>query len=346
MVLSSELRRPQWLAAAALWIAGLLIAGALPAPAHAQPAEPGAPLVLAHYYIWFDASSWNRAKTDYPALGRYSSDEASIMRRHVEMAQAAGIDGFIVSWKSTLVLDDRLQQLADIAEELDFKLAVTYQGLDFNRDRLPVDRIGEDLDIFIETFADQPAFDLFERPLVVLTGTWEYSVDELALITDSRRDDLTILASEKNVDGYERVAEVVDGDLYYWSSVNPGTNPNHTEKLRAMGDAIRRHGGYWIAPAAPGFDARLVGGTTVVERNEGATLRAEWQAALNSIPDAIGIISWNEFSENTHIEPSLEEGTTALGLRRGSFPAVRRGLQSESRGRSCTGALGRPRCSP
>src|SRR5215213_1398445 len=31
--------------------------------------------ILAYYYIWFDVKSWDRAKTDIPLLGRYSSDE-------------------------------------------------------------------------------------------------------------------------------------------------------------------------------------------------------------------------------------------------------------------------------
>jgi hypothetical protein len=35
-------------------------------------------------------------------------------------------------------------------------------------------------------------------------------------------------------------------------------------------------------------------------------------AALQSSPDAVGIISWNEFSENTHIEPSVTYGREAL----------------------------------
>ena len=46
--------------------------------------------VLAFYYIWFDTRSWNRAKTDYPLLGRYSSDNADVMRQHVEWAKEAG----------------------------------------------------------------------------------------------------------------------------------------------------------------------------------------------------------------------------------------------------------------
>jgi hypothetical protein len=68
----------------------------------------------------------------------------------------------------------------------------------------------------------------------------------------------------------------------------------------------------WIAPAAPGFDARLIGGTRVVERNEGDTLLQQLETALRSSPDAIGLISWNEFSENTHIEPSQNYGVRYL----------------------------------
>ncbi len=71
-----------------------------------------------------------------------------------------------------------------------------------------------------------------------------------------------------------------------------------------MGQAVHTKNGLWIAPAAPGFDARLVGGTRVVERQDGATLRRQMDAAIKSSPDAVGLISWNEFSENTHLEPS------------------------------------------
>ena len=36
------------------------------------------------------------------------------------------------------------------------------------------------------------------------------------------------------------------------------------------------------------------------------------EAALQSAPDAIGLISWNEFSENSHIEPSKKYGSQYL----------------------------------
>jgi len=268
--------------------------------------------VLAYYYIWFDPQSWDRAKKDYPLLGRYSSDDADVMRRHIEWAKAAGIDGFIVSWKSTEKLNRRLDQLVKIAEEENFKLAINYESLDFDRNPLPPEQVDADLNYFVKHYADNSVFDLFEKPMVIWAGTWEFSLDEIKSVTQTKRNNLLILASEKNVEGYQRLAECVDGDAYYWSSVNPDSHSSYLDKLTAMGETIHQNGGLWIAPAAPGFDARLVGGTSVVERKNGQTLKTELNTALQSLPDAIGLISWNEFSENSHIEPSQTFGNLYL----------------------------------
>lgn len=281
--------------------------------AAAQMDVPPIP-ILAYYYIWFDIKSWDRAKTDYPLLGRYSSDDAEVMRQHIEWAKDAGIDGFIISWKSTEKLDPRLEQLVELANQEDFKLVIIYQGLDFYRNPLPVDRIAQDLDYFIAHYVDNKAFDLFEKPVVIWSGSWEYSWEEVESVTRDRREKLLILATEKNVEGYQRLANLVDGDAYYWSSVNPDTHPSYPEKLKAMAEAIHANKGIWIAPAAPGFDARLVGGTSVVDRKDGQTLRTEMNTAFQSAPDAIGLISWNEFSENSHIEPSQNYGSHYLNV--------------------------------
>jgi len=83
--------------------------------------------VMAYYYIWFDGErSWQRAKRDMPLLGPYSSDDPAVMQQHIRWAQDAGIDGFIVSWKGTEVLDRRLEQLATLADEAGFALWVIY----------------------------------------------------------------------------------------------------------------------------------------------------------------------------------------------------------------------------
>jgi phospholipase C len=312
-------RRPAGLVTGLVIAATVLIAAA-PAASAAVPPDR----LFSYYYIWFNTGSWNRAKTDYPVLGRYSSDDRDVMRKHVQWAKRAGIDGFIVSWKSTPVLNRRLRRLAEVAEAERFKLLVIYQGLDFEREPLPATRVRHDLDVFVRRYAHARAFDVFEKPLVIWSGTWRFTRPEIASVTKPSRRSLLVLASERNVEGYGRVDDLVDGNAYYWGAVNPSTYPGYPEKLAAMGAAIRARGGLWIAPAAPGFDARLVGGTSVVKRRNGTTLRTQLDAATRSAPDAIGLISWNEFSENTHVEPSERYGSHYLDVVadvRGATPA-------------------------
>ncbi len=296
-------------------LCAVILAAATAHTATAAPAAASARVpILAYYYIWFDSSSWNRAKIDYPLLGRYSSDDASVMRQHIKWAKAVGITGFLVSWKDTDVLDRRLQQLTDIAEQENFKLGIIYEGLDFTRSPLAATKVASDLDYFIQHFANRRPFQLFPKPLVIWSGTWQYSTDDIASVTQNRRSSLLILASERSAGGYLRLAKLVDGDAYYWSSVNPDTMSGYQAKLVGMSQAVHQYHGIWIPPAAPGFDARLIGGTSVVDRKNGDTFRTQINTAMSSSPDALGIISWNEFSENSYIEPSRQYGSQYLDI--------------------------------
>ena len=309
----------------AVGLALVSVAAADPAPAATLPSAPSSAIlplasapdavpVLAYYYIWYDPSSWNRAKTDHPRLGRYSSDDAAVMEQHVAWAQEAGIQGFIVSWKWTDRLDRRLEQLATIADRRNFQLWIMYQGLDFQREPLPVDQVDMDLQHFLETFARHPSLNPVDgKPAIIWSGTWKFATADVRSVAATFRPHMLVLASERNVAGYQRLSGGVDGNAYYWSSANPAAKPARYEgKLRAMGEAVHADGGLWIAPAAPGFDARLVGGTMVIPRDGTATLQREIGVALRSSPDAVGLISWNEFSENTQIEPSERYGDAAL----------------------------------
>jgi hypothetical protein len=250
-----------------------------------------------------------------------------VMRQQIVWAKQAGIDGFIVSWKHTPTLDRRLSRLIDVAQAENFSLEIIYQGLDFSRKPLPVLRVAGDLQFFVKTFAARTPFHVFSKPLVIWSGTWMYSAADIESVSRVVRHGILVLASEKNVDGYDRLAGSVDGDAYYWSSVNPDTNPGYLEKLTDISNAVHRGGGLWIAPAASGFDARTIGGTTVVDRQNGAVLEHELTTANASAPDAIGVISWNEFSENSQIEPSVKYGFRYLQVlastlgRQPSFPA-------------------------
>jgi hypothetical protein len=299
--------------AAAWCVAIVLSLGHLTPTAAAEPSQDtGHPPVLAYYYQWFSHKSWNRAKIDFPLAGRYSSDDISIMKRQIDEAKSAGIEGFIVSWKSSTTNNRRLEALMKVARAANFKLAVIYQGLDFSRKPLSVQRIADDFELFKRRYASDPVFDIFAKPLLIWSGTWEFSASDIERVTTPMRDSALVLATEKSPQGYQRVARSFDGNAYYWSSVDPQTTGRYQERLVAMASTVHEYGGLWIAPFAPGFDARLIGGAREVPRRDSQTLRMEYNAAVSSAPDALGLISWNEFSENTHVEPSERYGNSAL----------------------------------
>jgi len=279
-------RSPVALGAGAALVAGVLSLVVLGPPAgppasyvahaattsSAAPKPSTGPPVFAYYYIWFDPASWDRAKIDVPALGKYSSDDPKIMRQHIQEAKRVGITGFIVSWKQSATLDRRLATLIDVAQSEHFSLAMIYEGLDFYKRPVRASRVAADLDYFTRVFAPRTPFRGFSKPLVIWSGTWKFSTADVTRVTRPVRGRVLVLATERNVKGYERLAGSVDGDAYYWSSFNPDTFPGYSQKLDVLATAVHHRHGLWIAPAAPGFDARKIGGTSVVPRDQGRTL--------------------------------------------------------------------------
>lgn len=132
---------------------------------------------------------------------------------------------------------------------------------------------------------------------VIWSGTWEFSTEEIAAVSDLYRDQLTLLASEKDREGYERVAAHVDGDAYYWSSVDPETTPGYAEKLADMSAAVHEHDGVWIAPAARGFDALgvladvLVGEPVAFPRTPAASDGGSADTPLPSAMVVLGLVA-------------------------------------------------------
>lgn len=287
-----------------------------PAPSGQVPGRSSATTgqipLLAYYYIWYTPTSWNRLKIDYPLVGRYSSDDVAVMREQVRLAKQVGITGFIVSWKDTPVLDRRLAALAAVAATAGFKLGIVIEGRNFAGEPLPVSQIERSFSYFVSHYSSDPVFRIFSKPVVIWSGTWEFSTKQLASVTKAYGSRLMILASEKEPASYQIVSHLFSGDAYYWSSPDPLHTPGYASKLDEFSTVVHQAGGLWIAPAAPGFDARMIGGIKDVSRRNGQTLRLEMNAAMASGPDAIGLISWNEYSENSEIEPSQAYGATAI----------------------------------
>lgn len=312
---------------AASVVAGLLLLVGLAAVAGSssatttggQPSVPAVPSldpthptpVYAYFYQWFNPSSWDRAKRDYPLVGRYSSDDTAVLREQVRQARAAGIDGFLTSWKSTVPLNRRLDRLVAVAKEQKLDLGVVYEALTFERDPLPIETVEHDMVYLVERWGTGISSRYYGKPVIIWTGTERYSTADVLRVRQALGHRAILLAAAKTVDGYNRLADIVDGEAYYWSSSDP-TSPATLAKMTAMSQAVHAHGGLWFAPAAPGFDGTTLGGTRVITRDDGRTLIASLDNAFRSSPDAVAVISWNEWSENTYIEPGEEYGDREL----------------------------------
>ena len=298
-----------------------------PSPATNPPASSISgvrPLVFAYYYIWYSPTSWRRAKTDLPQLGRYDSRDRAVIAQHIAWAHDAGIDGLIVSWKHEQRLDDALRVLVEEATKAGMKLVLLYQGLDFNR--LPLDDavVATDMTWFLDNYATAAPFNVFGLPTIIWSGTWGYKDGQLDRVRTAIGAPVRalLLGSERSAAAYTSRARFFDGDAYYWSSPDPLSTPGYQRRLDELAAAVRVDAGRWVAPAAPGFDARLIGGTSIVPRRDGATYRAAWNGALETSPDILGIISWNEFSENSYLEPSQTYARAYLDLTAGLVAAL------------------------
>jgi hypothetical protein len=290
-----------------------------------SPAGAGAPVptkasshhvpVYAYFYQWYERGSWDRAKKDFPLAGNYSSDDPHVLRNQVRQAKAAGIDGFLTSWKSTPTLNRRLTLLLNIAQAENLDVGVVYEALNFYRRPLPIRTVKADMLRLVAEWGNDLRSSFYGRPLIIWTGTDEYSLADIREVRSALGSRAYLLAASKSVAGYQRVAETVDGEAYYWSSANPRSTSTQ-RKLNDIGAAVHRHGGIWMAPAASGFDGTTLGHSRVIDRDGGATLSRSLANALRSKPDGIGVISWNEWSENTYIEPGQRYGGEELNVLR------------------------------
>lgn len=269
--------------------------------------------------------------TDVPAR-IYSQDDPGFIEADVREAAAAGLAGFAVNWigtgtpaqsPSSNVYSHRLQAMVDAvhkvnAEGIPFKL---WLSLKASASVLPPQAIANDLGYFARMYGDDPAFDHSAggRPTVIWNGSRKYAATTLRDISGAYRPRLRILGDETSWTADR--APYLDGDAYYWSSQDPYGNPQSFDQLRALAAAVRGSGRNpdgsakaWIAPLAPGYDKQLSGGNSCVPRRGGETLRRLFAGNRATAPEAWALISWNEISEGTYIDPMTRYGRQDLDV--------------------------------
>lgn len=310
-----------------LLLATLLVPFAVAQPPQAAEAQSG-PMVLAYFYGWFNSGQWGAGELiDRPAEP-YDSADRGVMSRQISQAQSAGIDGFVMSWfgPGEPYTSSVFGGLLDQAAAQGFKAAV---DIDMGQGFLStVDEARNAVNHAIHSYGNHPGYLRYNgKPVIFFWKQQRFSPQQWAEIrnaVDPNHDSIWI--AEGNALGYIGVFDGLNLYNIAWSGNPAGTNATWSSR-------VKNAGGIFVATAMPGFDeSRLGRGEAVVrDRGNGSYFRASFSGAVASNPHMVIITSWNEFFENSHIEPSANYGTQYLDLARemigqykasGSVPAA------------------------
>lgn len=281
----------------------------------------GDPLVLAFYYTWFDEQTWTYDRlSDLPAQP-YASRDREVMGRHIQQAQGAGIDAFLVAWYGPH--GDSNQTEPNLAAMLDEAAARGFRiGILFETDSPFLGNVGAVTDALqqaLSRHASHPAYLRVDgRPVLFFWRPTLYSVDTWQAIRQQVDPGHTSIWIGEGVD--TSYLAVFDGHHLYSNTWNPPADLYSVNQKFAgqVAAARERFGSYkfWVATVMPGYnDVRIRPGVGFVQDREGGNYFARsWQAAMASNPNWIVINSFNEWPEGTYIEPSAAFGDQYLAL--------------------------------
>lgn len=288
------------------------------------------PLVLAHYYPWYERASWSDPYLLDQPLRTYSTEDPADVQRVLQEAKRGGLDGVIISWQGRDTgggWNHRRAMLAlQAAQAAGMTASIQLETLVVNPQRvegapLDVATAVQFLSDIVDLYGTHPAYLRVDGRPVVFVYAWGFAAHETWRTVSERvragGRDLLILA-----DSLDPAALAV-GDGAYTYAANLFA-PDIAAFSRRLAVAARSYhllgAGYGaprlaVATVSPGYDeSRLPDRPRrqQVDRRDGAFYDVQWRAALASGADWIVVTSWNEWPENTHIEPGQRYGQLYL----------------------------------
>ena len=328
------------------------------------------PMILAYYYTWYTTaygkhgkwSMWMReapctlypegtnaeiilyppairriASCAYPLIGPYDSDTREVVRWHIRLAKAAGIDGFFVDvWGQLIDVCRRalLDVILPLAEEEGFKIAIYDEAAQFH------ENINDNISWaaeYLDLCKDSPAYlHIDGRPVYGVYQVWDgrmtpeqgreyfrgveeragdvfWVVDRVVARPGGDRPDG--IAGFQVREGWAAVEDVDAFSQYatfstvreYRPHVLAGWYKQVVEEVHAMGRKA-------VVPVHAGLDSRAIqldevegpeGTHWTIPRAEGRTFRGYLHAAGSSGADISTVTSFNEWPETTNVEPSM-----------------------------------------
>lgn len=127
---------------------------------------------FAFYYPWYGTSDvsgyrrhWDHI-THHPLLGEYDSNNETLIKKHIDMAKEAGIDGFIVSWWGIKSFEDNATlHIKNVCEKNNFNFTIYYEITS------SVNQTIDDLVYVLNNYANSSAWYRIDgRPVIYIYG--------------------------------------------------------------------------------------------------------------------------------------------------------------------------------
>ena len=306
-------------------------------PTKLRPSNNG-PLFGTQYYCWYGngigSPHWNDngefgGITDTPALGYYSSGEGVTIEEHLKMMGHAGLDFAILN----LHVDSQgpnpyelaaIENILNLAEDAHSPLRFAVQICMYNpnRDSLIhvlkiVDKIASRHKQYL-TFADKPVLFVF------WAGTLDGDSTTIDLLRKHSEQFVRIASSLRMYDHRSEAGNTF-GLFDGWSLFSPlelSQSSKWTQLWRkAYDNSLAGTMDIKILTVSPGYDdAHLEASNRkhnpyrVIDRGDGKTYQRmiDFALSVEEPPDMVIVSTFNEYHENTHIEPSHKHGSKYL----------------------------------
>jgi Glycosyl hydrolase family 99 len=284
-------------------------------------------LVLAFFYPWWDRTGWSNPALfiDAPVRPYESSDPVDLARVMSE-ARAAGLDALVVSWAGKDFNDQidhrRMVACLTAAQSAGTKVAALFEATVANPQH--EDGLADPETVFrwltdiVDLYAPNAAYLAVDgRPVVMVYAAqrlsqagWKEALNRL------RATGREVLLIGEGINATRLGA--LDGLFYYASNEYQGDQILDFDRTQSLsvrtyhllpGDTGKRR--IWVATVSPGYDDRQLKDGRIPrtsDRDSGRYYDRQWQSAIDMRADWVVVTSWNEWMENTQIEPSVRYG--------------------------------------
>ncbi len=298
-----------------------------------------------HHYPEFMKLSGKRdiASNHYPLIGPYDSADPAVLEYHILLAKEAGIDAFMINWygfkndKGEPRQEDRcFAALLSVAEQLDFKVCINFddkcsfppfQNTTNRRDAVLSSK--KTIEEVYRKYMHRPSYLKINGKAVLSNFGWAYATSDSIAQTSFKAQEWRDIFGElrdriffmhDHQWGWKRsIAEAgftdVSDAIFPWvgSASDRESFLTESEQLRKQGKVKMV-----VGVANPGFDNSPCwgwgGGIINIPRRDGQEYRDQMEDSVRHHSDFIQLVTWNDFTEGSNIEPTEEYGDLYLNI--------------------------------